>query len=249
MAETEDVEGQIQGGWFPLGTSIIDFAYDEGNPLREGYYDSNYSAYEDDEYFDRELEEGPSESGKGYVVENESDYQMDSNYKSDIIDRKAIALFDFVPESDNEVGLTEGQIVWVSYRHGQGWLVSEDLESGKTGLVPEEYVKVIYDDDEDDDDDNDDNDDSNDDNDTYDEISNGDVRGPAGDDLPKPFLPLILHNFSTDGVVQDNESEWEDTDEEENHSLKINEKENGSHSLTEVQDQLKGVTLSHKESS
>ncbi|ODV79727.1 uncharacterized protein CANTADRAFT_35391, partial [Suhomyces tanzawaensis NRRL Y-17324] len=54
--------------------------------------------------------------------------------------RKAIALFDFTPENDNEVGLTAGQLIWISYRHGQGWLVAEDPESGENGLVPEEYV-------------------------------------------------------------------------------------------------------------
>ncbi|ODQ65571.1 Sh3 domain of Nbp2, partial [Nadsonia fulvescens var. elongata DSM 6958] len=53
---------------------------------------------------------------------------------------RAIALFDFEPENDNEYRLTAGHMVWISYRHGQGWLVAEDAITGDTGLVPEEYV-------------------------------------------------------------------------------------------------------------
>ena len=34
---------------------------------------------------------------------------------------KARAIFDFSAENDNEISLIEGQIIWISYRHGQGW--------------------------------------------------------------------------------------------------------------------------------
>lgn len=54
----------------------------------------------------------------------------------------AVALFDFTPENDNEIGLTMGQIVWINYRYGQGWLVAED-DQGEIGLVPEEYVQLL----------------------------------------------------------------------------------------------------------
>jgi hypothetical protein len=56
---------------------------------------------------------------------------------------KAVVLFDFARENDNELPLVEGQIVLVSYRHGQGWLVAQDLKTGKSGLVPEEYVRLL----------------------------------------------------------------------------------------------------------
>lgn len=56
---------------------------------------------------------------------------------------KAVALFDFNPENDNELPLQEGQVIWVSYRNGQGWLVAEDPKSRETGLVPEEYVRLF----------------------------------------------------------------------------------------------------------
>ncbi|KAF2708126.1 hypothetical protein K504DRAFT_456175 [Pleomassaria siparia CBS 279.74] len=58
---------------------------------------------------------------------------------------KAVALFDFQRENDNELPLVEGQVILVSYRHGQGWLVAQDPKSGESGLVPEEYVRLLRD--------------------------------------------------------------------------------------------------------
>ncbi|KAL9050852.1 MAG: hypothetical protein Q9162_006396 [Coniocarpon cinnabarinum] len=55
---------------------------------------------------------------------------------------KAIALFDFESENDNELPLKEGQVLWVSYRHGEGWLVAKDPSTGEDGLVPESYVRL-----------------------------------------------------------------------------------------------------------
>lgn len=58
---------------------------------------------------------------------------------------KAVALYDFQRENENELPLVEGQVLWVSYRHGQGWLVAQDPKSGESGLVPEEYVRLVRD--------------------------------------------------------------------------------------------------------
>jgi hypothetical protein len=58
---------------------------------------------------------------------------------------KAVALFDFTREHENELPLREGQIILVSYRHGQGWLVAEDPRTGESGLVPEEFVRLVRD--------------------------------------------------------------------------------------------------------
>ena len=58
---------------------------------------------------------------------------------------KAVALFDFERENENELPLVEGQVIWVSYRHGQGWLVAEDPKTQESGLVPEEYVRLLRD--------------------------------------------------------------------------------------------------------
>ncbi|KAK5123022.1 hypothetical protein LTR85_003588 [Meristemomyces frigidus] len=56
---------------------------------------------------------------------------------------QSLALYSFEPENANELRLREGQVIMVSYRHGQGWLVAEDPESGEQGLVPEEYVRLL----------------------------------------------------------------------------------------------------------
>ena len=58
---------------------------------------------------------------------------------------KAVALFDFTSEHENELPLKEGQVILVSYRHGQGWLVAEDPKTGESGLVPEEFVRLLRD--------------------------------------------------------------------------------------------------------
>jgi hypothetical protein len=56
---------------------------------------------------------------------------------------ESLALYAFEPLNPNELRLREGQIIMVSYRHGQGWLVAEDPATGEQGLVPEEYVRLV----------------------------------------------------------------------------------------------------------
>lgn len=73
------------------------------------------------------------------------DYQFTIASPDEEMHGKAVALFDFARENENELPLKEGQIIWVSYRHGQGWLVAEDPRSGDAGLVPEEYVRLLRD--------------------------------------------------------------------------------------------------------
>lgn len=73
------------------------------------------------------------------------DYQFTIASPDEEMHGKAVALFDFARENDNELPLIEGQVIWVSYRHGQGWLVAEDPKTGDAGLVPEEYVRLLRD--------------------------------------------------------------------------------------------------------
>ena len=87
--------------------------------------------------------------------EEEYDEQDDSRYSRDYqftiaspdeeMHGRAVALFDFARENDNELPLVEGQVILVSYRHGQGWLVAQDPKTGESGLVPEEYVRLLRD--------------------------------------------------------------------------------------------------------
>lgn len=83
----------------------------------------------------------------GYADESRysRDYQFTIASPDEEMHGKAVALFDFERENDNELPLTEGQIILVSYRHGQGWLVAQDPRTGESGLVPEEYVRLLRD--------------------------------------------------------------------------------------------------------
>ncbi|KAK3902748.1 hypothetical protein C8A05DRAFT_43874 [Staphylotrichum tortipilum] len=73
------------------------------------------------------------------------DYQFTITSPDEEMHGKAVALFDFERENESELPLVEGQIIWVSYRYGQGWLVAEDPKTQESGLVPEEYVRLLRD--------------------------------------------------------------------------------------------------------
>ena len=83
------------------------------------------------------------------------DDQEDSRYSRDYsftiaspdeeMHGKAVALYDFAKENENELPLLEGQVLWVSYRHIEGWLVAQDPKSGESGLVPEAYIRLLRD--------------------------------------------------------------------------------------------------------
>ncbi|KIM97919.1 hypothetical protein OIDMADRAFT_168223 [Oidiodendron maius Zn] len=104
------------------------------------------------------------ETGQGYVSESDAsstasspgmprrdesrysrDYQFTIASPDEEMHGKAVALFDFERENENELPLVEGQVIWVSYRHGQGWLVAMDPKTQESGLVPEEYVRLLRD--------------------------------------------------------------------------------------------------------
>lgn len=97
---------------------VRDFGYPALNPLHYGL--SNYELYLN------------NNQGIEYYYDQVEDDQP----------QKAIALFPFHAENDNELELAENQLISVLYRHGQGWLVGED-ENGRTGLIPEEFVQLV----------------------------------------------------------------------------------------------------------
>lgn len=87
------------------------------------------------------LEPGPFEDESRFS----RDYQFTIASPDEEMHGKAVALFDFARENENELPLVEGQVILVSYRHGQGWLVAQDPETEEKGLVPEEYVRLLRD--------------------------------------------------------------------------------------------------------
>lgn len=99
------------------------------------------------DYPDSDVSSGASSPGLQEVDESRysRDYQFTITSPDEEMHGKAVALFDFERENENELPLVEGQIVWVSYRHSLGWLVAEDPRTQESGLVPEEYVRLLRD--------------------------------------------------------------------------------------------------------
>ncbi|KAK9381527.1 uncharacterized protein V2V93DRAFT_367193 [Kockiozyma suomiensis] len=146
-----------------LPSSLVrDFAYPHFHPLHAGPLPpdaspalsqfSNSQSYSHDSQQDSDASgDGPPFAEDEYLASpvistaagGEREYYFSVASSEDEIHGRALALFDFVPENDNEVPLKEGQIIWISYRHGQGWLVAQDPATGESGLVPEEYVEII----------------------------------------------------------------------------------------------------------
>lgn len=73
------------------------------------------------------------------------DYQFTIVSPDEEMHGRAVALFDFKAEGNNELSMREGMIILVSFRQGEGWLVAQDPKTGDAGLVPEEYVRLLRD--------------------------------------------------------------------------------------------------------
>lgn len=111
------------------------FAQGDPNPVP---FDPGFEFDSDDEIAEDEAwRDDPSRYSR--------DYQFTIVSPDEEMHGKAVALFDFTREHENELPLTEGQVILVSYRHGQGWLVAEDPKTGESGLVPEEFVRLVRD--------------------------------------------------------------------------------------------------------
>ncbi|GAB0138749.1 hypothetical protein EsDP_00006973 [Epichloe bromicola] len=125
------------------GGEYVTYSPDQARRSR-GYHYSQQTQH------DRYGDDGSSPpSSSGFQDADESRYSRDYQFTITSPDEefhgKAVALFDFERENENELPLVEGQIIWVSYRHGQGWLVAEDPKTQESGLVPEEYVRLLRD--------------------------------------------------------------------------------------------------------
>ncbi|KAL8988428.1 MAG: hypothetical protein Q9177_002500 [Variospora cf. flavescens] len=117
-----------------------------------GHRDSHFATMLPNRTYGQEEEASESsEDDHSEVQDNPTDSRYSKDYQFTIaspdeeMHGKAVALFDFARENENELPLFEGQVIWVSYRHGQGWLVAEDPKTGDKGLVPEEYVRLLRD--------------------------------------------------------------------------------------------------------
>lgn len=99
------------------------YNHQEDDEYAPGYYQNPDYIYSDDEgrEYDPDAE---------YNSRFSRDYQFAIASPEEEMHGKAVALFDFVQENENELPLVEGQVVWISFRHGMGWLVAEDPKTG-----------------------------------------------------------------------------------------------------------------------
>lgn len=186
--------------------SVKDFAYDDGNPLHYGYFD------------EEDIIDEPESQGvylETIASTNDDAENIDSNDSSRrqsvvlpnnyIVNQKAVALYDFQPENDNELEVKEGDIVFISYRHGQGWLVAENSTRTKTGLVPEEFVSFIEP-----------------------SQQTNDTTQPTEEDVLRPFY---LTEFISRGLQPNGTNEIHDENNERNHDNKNDNNEQDKKSI------------------
>ncbi|KAJ4339590.1 HOG (high osmolarity glycerol) pathway protein [Ascochyta clinopodiicola] len=131
----------------PSSSSTLDVP--EGASRRDSHFAAilPQRSYANEEGPPYDSDEEMSEPGDYIRDDNRfsRDYQFTIASPDEEMHGKAVALFDFARENDNELPLVEGQVILVSYRHGQGWLVAQDPKTGESGLVPEEYVRLLRD--------------------------------------------------------------------------------------------------------
>lgn len=113
-------------------------------PADQGRY-SMYGAYGGGGGGDQEYNGEPGLDSDDDWCRYSRDYQFAVGCPDEEMHGRAVALFDFTREHENELPLTEGQVIYVSYRQSQGWLVAEDPKTGESGLVPEEFVRLLRD--------------------------------------------------------------------------------------------------------
>ncbi|SCU94027.1 LADA_0G06106g1_1 [Lachancea dasiensis] len=203
--------------------SVRDFAYDKSTALHFGFYGDNCD--EDEESTSHaDKDDVPYRQRHNQNIDlrypncgSETADTLDGNYDENpddsitkrqsiimpndyIVNKHAVALYDFVPENDNELELHEGDTVLIGYRHGQGWLVAENEEGTRTGLVPEEYVTLTE---------------------AYEESDDNDGR-------PRPFYltQMLAQSMNDSAKAGDTDAEWEDIDDLEtdfNENMKVSE--------------------------
>ncbi|KAJ4164385.1 hypothetical protein LMH87_006061 [Akanthomyces muscarius] len=127
------------------GGEFVTYPSDQSRHSRAYHFDQAGRPH--DEYVGSENASSPASSTFQDADQSRysRDYQFTITSPDEEFHGKAVALFDFARENENELPLVEGQIIWVSYRHGQGWLVAEDPKTQESGLVPEEYVRLLRD--------------------------------------------------------------------------------------------------------
>ncbi|KAK6849493.1 hypothetical protein PG995_013326 [Apiospora arundinis] len=152
-SEDEDLQSPVGGEANGPGGEYVTYPSEQLRQSMQALYQAQEQKprhyMEHEAGYKSESDVSSTASSPGFRPYDESrysrDYQFTITSPDEEMHGKAVALFDFERENENELPLVEGQIIWVSYRHGQGWLVAEDPKTQESGLVPEEYVRLLRD--------------------------------------------------------------------------------------------------------
>ena len=63
----------------------------------------------------------------------------DDAEEEELVEKRAVCVFDFAAECEGEISIEIGQVVWVEFRKGvSGWLVVKDEITGKFNFLVKE---------------------------------------------------------------------------------------------------------------
>ncbi|KAJ1958771.1 HOG (high osmolarity glycerol) pathway protein [Linderina pennispora] len=114
---------------------IRDFAYSKDDPRHEGVFEGIHAVASEDEDGGQHIEDADPwssfESGGPNV----------SAPTTNTILGKAKALYDFEAENPTELAFEENDMLFISYKQCDGWLVG--YKGNQVGLIPENYVEFI----------------------------------------------------------------------------------------------------------
>lgn len=156
--ESSGPQGGSNENMFHFSSTQFDPAGSESLRHSRGFHkrDSHFAAtlssrafHTSDQNLDESTGRRPREDEDVIPLDSENSQHAQSPQRAsmgpddELFAGESLALYAFEPLNPNELRLHEGQIILVSYRHGQGWLVAEDPATGEQGLVPEEYVRLV----------------------------------------------------------------------------------------------------------
>ena len=101
--------------------------------------------YAQEEVLEDSIDEGSRTLNRDMDSRYWRDYPYTITFPDEEVHDKAVALFDFAKESEDELPLNEGQIIWVCSQQSQGWVMAEDPRTGELGYVPENFVRLLPD--------------------------------------------------------------------------------------------------------
>ncbi|PVU92206.1 hypothetical protein BB559_003810 [Furculomyces boomerangus] len=110
---------------------IYDFAYNSEDPRHKGIFPSHETNHD--------VEQESLQSSAD--TENADDDDLETKDPENKIIGKARALYDFAAESEYELGFSQGDILILTKKQGEGWVIG--YKGDDVGLVPENYVELI----------------------------------------------------------------------------------------------------------